>query len=155
MRRLAGAALTVLLLAGCAVEAKAPTSATVPTVTVTKFVDGDTIDVSTGETVRFIGIDTPERGQCGYKDATAALKKLVDGKPVVLAGGARDNADRYGRILRYVSVDGKDVGLEMIEGGWAIARYDSRDGYGRHPKQTEYIRADAQTPNHCVTKVAG
>lgn len=144
------AAVTVLgLLAGCAAEAKAPD------VTVTKFVDGDTIDLSTGETVRFIGIDTPERGRCGYKEATAALKKLVGKKPVELAGGARTNADRYGRILRYVSVDGKDVGLEMIQGGWAIARYDSRDGYGRHPLQTEYIRADAQTPNHCVTKKAG
>lgn len=141
--------LAVLLLAGCAAEAKASD------ITVTKFVDGDTIDLSTGETVRFIGIDTPERGRCGYKEATAALKKLVGKKPVELAGGARDDRDKYGRILRYVSVDGKDVGLEMIRTGWAIARYDSRDGYGRHPLQTEYIRADAQTPNHCVTKKAG
>lgn len=147
--KLTAAFLAVLLLAGCAAEAKAPD------ITVTKFVDGDTITLSTGETVRFIGLDTPERGQCGYKDATAALKKLVGKKPVVLAGGARDDHDRYGRILRYVSVDGKDVGLEMIRSGWAIARYDSRDSYGRHPLQTEYIRADAQTPNHCVTKKAG
>lgn len=140
---------TLGLLTGCAAEAATPG------ITVTKYVDGDTIKVSTGETVRFIGIDTPERGQCGYKDATAALKKLVDGKPVELAGGARTDRDRYNRILRYVSVDGKDVGLQMIRSGWAIARYDSRDGYGRHPLQTEYIRADAQTPNHCVTKKAG
>lgn len=147
MRRLA-AVLAVLLLAGCAAEAATPD------ITVTKFVDGDTITLSTGDTVRFIGIDTPERGVCGYKEATAALKKIVDGKPVELAGGARDDHDKYGRILRYVSVNGKDVGLQMIQGGWAIARYDSRDGYGRHPLQTEYIRADAQTPNHCVTKKA-
>lgn len=140
---------TLGLLTGCAAEAAAPA------VTVTKYVDGDTITLSTGETVRFIGIDTPERGVCGYKEATAALKKIVGGKPVVLAGGARDDHDKYGRILRYVSVDGKDVGLQMIRTGWAIARYDSRDGYGRHPLQTEYIRADAQTPNHCVTKKAG
>lgn len=148
--RLPALLLAALLLTGCGAEAT-----TAPAITVTKFVDGDTIKVSTGETVRFIGIDTPERGRCGYKEATAALKKLVGGKPVVLAGGARDDHDKYNRILRYVSVDGKDVGLQMIQGGWAIARYDSRDGYGRHPLQTEYIRADAQTPNHCVTKKAG
>lgn len=149
MHHLTAATLAVLLLAGCAAEAATPD------ITVTKFVDGDTIDLSTGETVRFIGIDTPERGKCGYKEATAALKKLVGKKPVVLAGGARTNADRYGRTLRYVSVDGKDVGLQMIRAGWAVAKYDSRDGYGRHPKQTEYIRADAQTPSHCETKKAG
>lgn len=148
--RLPALLLAVILLTGCGAEAT-----TTPAITVTKFVDGDTITLSTGETVRFIGIDTPERGVCGYKEATAALKKIVGGKPVVLAGGARTDKDRHGRILRYVSVDGKDVGLQMIRTGWAIARYDSRDSYGRHPLQTEYIRADAQTPNHCVTKKAG
>jgi hypothetical protein len=110
-------------------------------------VDGDTIDVSDGSTVRLIGIDTPERGQCGYAEARDHLARLVGGKVVTLVPGAREDADRYRRLLRYVQVDGLDVDLEMIRSGRAVARYDSRDGYGRHPREDDYIAVDAATPS--------
>jgi micrococcal nuclease len=61
-----------------------------------------------------------------------------------LRRGASDDADRYGRLLRYVDVQGRDVGLALIKEGWAVARYDSRDGYGRHPREDAYVRADSQ-----------
>ncbi len=113
------------------------------TVTVTDVVDGDTVDVSTGETIRVIGIDTPERGVCGYSEATANMEALVLGKSVTLtAAPAKDDVDRYGRLLRYVDVAGVDAGLDQINKGFAIARYDSRDGYGAHPREQQYIAAD-------------
>ena len=34
----------------------------------------------------------------------------------------------------------------MINQGWAIARYDSRDGYGRHAREASYVAADAASP---------
>ena len=34
----------------------------------------------------------------------------------------------------------------MINQGWAIARYDSRDGYGRHAREASYVAADAVSP---------
>lgn len=110
---------------------------------VTNVVDGDTIDVSDGTRVRLIGIDTPERGECGYAEATSALGSLVSGKEVFLVAGARDNVDRYDRLLRYVEVSGVDANLEMISSGHAIARYDSRDGYSRHAREDGYVAADA------------
>ena len=112
---------------------------------VTHIVDGDTLDVSTGERIRLIGIDTPERGQCGFGEAAAALAAMVDGREVVLVSGARDDTDRYGRLLRYVEVDGVDANLEMIRSGWARSRYDSRDGYGRHAREDAYVAADVGT----------
>ena len=123
------------------------TTTTAPTVTVTRVVDGDTLEVSTGDTVRLIGIDTPERGECGYDEATNLLRLMVDQKPVSLVPGAQDDRDRYGRILRYVEVDGGDVNLELISSGRAVARYDSRDGYGRHPREDQYVAADATSDN--------
>jgi endonuclease YncB( thermonuclease family) len=114
-----------------------------PGVRVTNIVDGDTLDVASGERVRLIGIDTPERGECGYSEAADLLGWLVAGKSVILVAGARDDTDRYGRLLRYVELDGSDINLEMIRSGRAIARYDSRDGYGRHPRQDTYIQAQA------------
>ena len=105
---------------------------------------------ATGDRVRFIGIDTPERGQCGYREATRRVRELADGRPTVLVGApGRDNRDRYGRLLRYVIIDGRDIGKVLLDEGLAHARYDSRDGYGDHPQQAEYRRIDADTRNPC------
>ena len=39
------------------------------------------------------------------------------------------------------------VTVSLCALGWAIARYDSRDGYGAHPREAEYIAADAAAPD--------
>jgi len=114
---------------------------------VTSVVDGDTIDVADVGRIRVIGIDTPERGACGYDSATLAMAALVDGRDVTLVPGAVEDADRYGRLLRYVDVGTIDAGLSLIQDGWAIARYDSRDGYGRHPREEVYVAADLAAPD--------
>lgn len=110
---------------------------------VTNVVDGDTLDVQGVGRIRVIGIDTPERGECGFESATQAMSVLVLGRQVSLLPGATEDADRYGLLLRYVDVGTTDAGLSLIEDGWAIARYDSRDGYGRHLRESAYVRADA------------
>jgi len=123
-------------------------AAATQTGTVTKVVDGDTVDVGGVGRIRVIGIDTPEREACGYESATQAMSMLVLGRLVTLVPGATNDADRYGRLLRYVDVGGaEDAGLSLVEDGWAIARYDSRDGYGRHPREDQYVAADAAAPD--------
>ena len=154
--RVATAALGLCLLGGCSSGGQAPEPLGVaapdvadsdPTAsetgTVTNVVDGDTLDVQGVGRIRVIGIDTPERGACGYESATQAMSVLVLGREVRLVAGATSDADRYGRLLRYVDVGSEDSGLSLIEDGWAIARYDSRDGYGRHPREDAYVSADA------------
>jgi len=121
--------------------------------TVSKIVDGDTIHVisSVGvkEKVRFIGIDTPETGKCGFVESSDALAVLLSGKTVILSRGTPDDRDKYGRLLRYVDVGALDAGFELIKDGYAIARYDSRDGYARHPRQDLYIEADSNSKDFC------
>ena len=142
------------------VEATVPATTavqTVPTIVVpvraaaafmtAEVVDGDTIAMSDGNRVRLIGIDTPEQGQCGADEASALLAGLITGQNITLVPGARDDVDRYGRLLRYVEANGVDAGLMMIESGRAIARYDGRDGYGVHPRQDGYVEADDLTPS--------
>jgi Excalibur calcium-binding domain/Staphylococcal nuclease homologue len=124
---------------------------------VTDVIDGDTVDVSTGERIRIIGIDTPERGQCGFAEATSHLESLVSGKTVALVPGARADKDRYGRLLRYVDTsDGIDVGLALVEADLAVSRYDSRDGYGGHAREASYTAADDGdgVNAHCATAAA-
>lgn len=145
IRTLMTAWLLVVVLAGC--SGATSSADPVETGTVDHVVDGDTVDVAGVGRIRVIGIDTPERGACGFESATQAMTVLVLGREVSLVPGARDDADRYGRLLRYVDVAGDDAGLSLIEDGWAIARYDSRDGYGRHPREEQYVAADAASPD--------
>jgi hypothetical protein len=82
------------------------------------------------------------------------MTNLVGGKTVTLVSvDSKDNQDRYGRLLRYVDVGRADSGLGLIQRGLAIARYDSRDGYGEHPREDKYIAADAAAANYtCAPK---
>jgi endonuclease YncB( thermonuclease family) len=122
-----------------------------PALVVARIVDGDTVDMSDGTTIRLIGIDTPEQGECGYQEAAETLGMIVYGQTVTLTPGARDDVDRYGRLLRYLDLsNGVDANHAMVEAGQAIARYDSRDGYGRHDRENAYVAADAATPAFCA-----
>jgi len=118
--------------------------------------DGDTLVVQRDgveERVRLLGIDTPERGQCGYDEATAAMTALVGGADVTLVVGSSDDRDRYDRLLRYVEVevDGAtvDAGLRQLEQGLAAEVYDSRIGYPPHDREDAYIAADDAAPDVC------
>lgn len=135
-----------LLLAGCTTPPE-PAERPAEVGVVDHVVDGDTVDVDGVGRVRVIGIDTPERSRCGYAQSSAAMASLVAGREVRLARGTAEDTDRYGRLLRYVDVDGRDAGLVLIVTGWAVARYDSRDGYPRHPREDLYRSTDAGSPD--------
>ena len=105
--------------------------------------------------VRLVGINTPERGECGFDAAKAKFEELVGSDSVnLLSGGTEDETDGYGRILRYVDVNGTDVGLTLIEQGLAVAAYDSFDtkaNVGPHARENEYRSADGGSVNKCLT----
>ena len=109
---------------------------------VIRVIDGDTVVIAGDERVRLIGIDTPENGQCGFDEAKQALENLLASGPATFYSGTTSDKDKYDRLLRYIEVEGIDVGLNLISNGFAIARYDSRDGYGPHDRESEYIKAD-------------
>jgi micrococcal nuclease len=90
------------------------------TVTVARVLDGDTVELTNGRRVRYIGINTPERGQPYYQEATAANQRLVEGKTVRLEFDA-DTFDQYGRSLAYVWVGQVMANLEMVKQGYANA----------------------------------
>ncbi len=86
-------------------------------------IDGDTIDVRVGgdrERVRFYGIDTPERGERCYDEATDRNEALVSGG-VLLLPDARER-DPGGRLLRYVfTEEGVSVEARLIAEGLGVA----------------------------------
>jgi micrococcal nuclease len=100
--------------------------ASVTPVAVLRVVDGDTFHArinGVDETIRFFGIDTPERGQPCFTEATLLATQLLDDE-VTLVPDARDS-DRYGRLLRYVyTPDGHSIDALLIDEGVAHAWRD-------------------------------
>src|SRR6185436_8453147 len=97
-----------------------PTPPGLETVTVTAVVDGDTIELTNGRRVRYIGLNTPERDQPYYAAAAALNRQLVEGKNVQLEFDV-ETFDQYGRSLAYVWVEGRLVNLEIVQQGYANA----------------------------------
>lgn len=123
----------------------------------TEVVDGDTLYVAgplDELEVRIIGINTPELGECFSDEATEALEGLVDGVDLVLVAD-RSDVDQFGRALRYVeTVDGVDVGAELVAGGFAIARRyppdDARaDTYARLQQEAQAERRGLWAADAC------
>ncbi|MFQ5441687.1 MAG: thermonuclease family protein [Thermodesulfobacteriota bacterium] len=88
---------------------------------VIKVVDGDTVILAGGETVRYIGIDTPEFGEPFYLEAKEMNGSLVKGSKVRLIECRGEKLDRYGRTLAWVYVDGRFVNGELLREGLAKA----------------------------------
>jgi endonuclease YncB( thermonuclease family) len=121
------------------------------TATVDHWSDGDTVVTTAGTTVRLVGINAPDKSACGYKPATRLAESLAPpGATITLTDpGTGDDKDDYGRLLRYVGVDGVDIGLRQIRAG-SQAKYDSTDGYAAHPRQKQYRKQDIKHRDYCA-----
>lgn len=95
------------------------------------FIDGDTIAVNMNgksETVRLVGIDTPETHkpntpvQCYGPAAATYTKNTIGDKRVRLASDSLStDRDRYGRLLRYVYLpDGTLLNERLVRNGYAF-----------------------------------
>jgi len=116
------------------------------TAKVLRVVDGDTVDIEVNgerQRVRYIGINTPERNEPCYEQATQANIDLVLGKTVRLVRDKSDT-DRYGRLLRYLFVDDIFVNKVLVEQGHAEAvLYKPDDQYYNLLSDLEGVAAEA------------
>ncbi|MBY8933753.1 thermonuclease family protein [Pseudomonas fluorescens] len=106
-------------------QAFCPAPAGLTSVTVQRVVDGDTLRLSDGRSVRMIGLNTPELGRQGRSDepfAVAARKRL---QALVDASGGRvglrpgkQAKDHYGRTLAHIySASGANLEAQMLADG--------------------------------------
>src|SRR3990167_9717952 len=86
------------------------------TVSVTRIIDGDTVEIEDGRHIRYIGIDSPEKSDC-YATAAAKLnEQLVLGKKIRLELGPKE-LDTYGRTLAFVWQGDELVNQKLLEKG--------------------------------------
>lgn len=112
-----------------------------------RVVDGDTIQVAMEgitETVRYIGVDTPERGRPGYQTASEANAALLGDGALWLAKD-RSERDRYRRLLRYVyNEEGTMVSRALVAQGWAQpVEYPPDTAYAAELRQAAVEAAQA------------
>mgnify|MGYP001581968862 CR=1 FL=1 len=97
---------------------------------VKRVIDGDTVELENGQTVRYLGIDTPEtRRKEGEKwiyspdayaeEAKEFNRKMVEGKSLRLEFDVQ-RQDKYKRLLAYCFVDGEFVNARLLEEGYAL-----------------------------------
>lgn len=169
MSKVVGVFLALLVI-GFSVASSAKASA--PTI-FAKVYDGDTIELSTGQRVRLLQIDTPELSpvECYGKEAKAALVRLLNSaRQISLKQDPKlDKVDRYGRLLRYVFIGKTNINLKMVEIG-AAAPYFYRGDEGKYAAQILKAAKNAKaksiglwkscpltqlTPTRAVTTAAG
>ncbi len=95
------------------------------TAKVLRIIDGDTIDVrlkdGAEERIRYIGIDTPERDETCYQEASDQNATLVENDSIKLI---KDTSERdiYGRLVRYIcNSKGVFVNAQLVADGVAHA----------------------------------
>lgn len=134
LRALTAGMVVAFLLSAVAL----PRVASGKTARVVEVTDGDTIDVEIRgreETIRLIGIDTPEvffGEECGGADASGSMERLLESGDRVrlIRDRSQDNRDAYDRLLRYVEHGTRDLGRTQIRRGHA-AVYVFEDPFQR------------------------
>ncbi|WP_223166089.1 thermonuclease family protein [Methanobrevibacter millerae] len=89
----------------------------------TKVSDGDTIEVEGVGKVRFVGVNTPEKGVEGSDTSAYLVKKLCLNREVSLDIDDSKHTDKYGRTLAVVIVDGKNLNEILLKEGLAEIMY--------------------------------
>ncbi len=84
-----------------------------------------------GDRIRLVQIDAPElgEGECYAREALRELERLAPrGTAIELESDSRlDDADRYGRLLRYVHAAAVNVNLELVRRGAATPYFHGGD----------------------------
>lgn len=105
------------------------------TVTVLQVIDGDTVRLEDGRRVRYLGINSPEKGAPHAEEATRANNILVGGKTVRLESVGQD---RHKRLLAYVFVGDTFVNEELVRQGHAHFRPSIRKCYRQRLLKAQY-----------------
>jgi endonuclease YncB( thermonuclease family) len=130
------AATPTLDPAKCNVVMRCNTNPVGEVITVKQVIDGETFETTDGRTIRVLGIDSCEMNTYGGGDAKIAAEgQLLNqfNDPITIAREPGVDRDERGRLLRYVQLDGSDMGEYLV-------KYDHTGvDQGKNGASPEYI----------------
>lgn len=95
--------------------------------TVIEVTDGDTMKLSSGQTFRLYGINSPEIKEPYFEEAKAFTQNLVLNKEISFEQEENYKVDKFGRSLGYVFVSGVNLNIELVRNGLArVVLYEKR-----------------------------
>lgn len=100
---------------------------------VARVIDGDTVELESGERVRYLLVDTPEISEpsdCFGFEARDFNESIVEGKTVQLSYDV-ECTDHFDRLLAYVEVEGRSVNELLLERGYACVLQIDPNGVDR------------------------
>jgi endonuclease YncB( thermonuclease family) len=109
--------------------------------TLKRVIDGDTIELQSGEKVRYIGIDAPEIGnnECLAFESMQRNKEMLNRGELKLIKDPSVSSDKYGRLLRYVYVGDTFINSEIIKEGLAEPFF-CEPGWENCPVTSDQVR---------------
>ena len=125
-------------------------------VSVTRIIDGDTVELSDKTRIRYTGVDTPETGDCYGASASKANSDLVLNKEVILETDVQI-LDKYGRKLAYVWRENILVNEELVKQGVArVSTYPPNVKYVERFQAAEREAREGQfglwAPDACIKR---
>ena len=101
---------------------------------VARVIDGDTVELDTGETIRYLMVDTPEStggaDDCFGENAKTLNEDLVLGETVRLEYDV-ECEDPFDRLLAYVSVGDQEINSLLVDRGYACVLHIPPNGDDR------------------------
>jgi len=99
-----------------------------------RIIDGDTLDLATGQRLRLKGINTPEYSMQYYTEAKDLLQSLTQNKQIQIQDYG---IDKYGRTIAHIFIDEKNINAKILQEGLATLYYYEPDTYYEELKQAE------------------
>jgi len=116
-------------------------------------IDGDTLKLESGESIRLIGVDANKlyKGETKIPDefgnkAAELSKSWVENKIVLLELDKTELRDQYGRVLAYVWVDDKMLNMELIKRGFAKISQEFLNGKFKYKEM--FLEAENYAKEH-------
>ena len=108
------------------------------TVQIGRVIDGDTLETTSGQKIRLLGINTPESSMPFFEEATDFLKNLAESNSIQIES---HGTGKYGRTLAYVFINDKNINKELLLNGLdTLYYYEHDDHYSELKKAEEFAR---------------
>ena len=104
------------------------------TAQVIQITDGDTIKTNTPQTLRLLGINTPEKNQPFYQEAKDFLTQKIEDKTIQIES---HGTDRYRRTLAYIFLKNQNINAQILSNGLATLYYYDKDSHYEELKKAE------------------